>query len=236
MKRCLLIAAAVAAVAGCQTPGASPAASPSPSAGTLATDQDKTVYTIGVMLGRNLEMLNLTPAELEVVKKGMADSASGRKSEVDVNVYGPKVQEFAHTRVAAHAAGEKEKGKAFCDKAAQDTGAVRTTSGLVFKTLQPGTGRAPLATDIVKVNYAGKLADGTEFDSTAKQGGRPSEFKLNGVIPCWTEGVQRMKIGEKARLVCPSDIAYGDEGRPPAIPGGATLDFEIELLGARSSK
>ncbi len=234
MKRCLLIAAAVTALAGCKSPGATPAASPSPAAGALATEQDKTVYTIGVMLGRNLEQLNLTPAELEIVKKGMADSASGRKSEVDVNVYGPKLQEFAHSRVAAHAAGEKEKGKAFCDKAAQETGAVRTTSGLIFKSLKPGTGRAPLATDIVKVNYAGTLTDGTEFDSSAKNGGRPAEFKVNQVIPCWTEGVQRMKIGEKARLVCPPEIAYGDEGRPPVIPGGATLVFDVELLDARS--
>jgi FKBP-type peptidyl-prolyl cis-trans isomerase len=231
MKRCLLIAAAVTMLAGCNSAG-TPAASPNP--GALATEQDKTVYTIGVMLGRNLEQLNLTPAELEIVKKGMADSAAGRKSEVDINVYGPKLQEFAHSRVAAHAAGEKEKGKTFCDKAAQETGAVRTTSGLIFTTLKPGTGRAPLATDIVKVSYAGKLTDGTEFDSTAKNGGRPSEFKVNQVIPCWTEGVQRMKIGEKARLVCPSDIAYGDEGRPPVIPGGATLVFEVELLDARS--
>jgi FKBP-type peptidyl-prolyl cis-trans isomerase FkpA len=81
----------------------------------------------------------------------------------------------------------------------------------------------------VKVNYRGTLIDGTEFDSSYKRN-QPAQFPLNGVIRCWTEGVQKMKVGGKARLVCPSDIAYGDSGRPPLIPGGATLIFEIELL------
>jgi FKBP-type peptidyl-prolyl cis-trans isomerase FkpA len=81
----------------------------------------------------------------------------------------------------------------------------------------------------VKVNYRGTLIDGTEFDSSYKRG-QPAQFPLSGVIRCWTEGVQKMKVGGKARLVCPSEIAYGDSGHPPTIPGGATLIFEIELL------
>jgi len=99
-----------------------------------------------------------------------------------------------------------------------------------FKTLKPGDGPSPQATDKVKVNYEGKLTNGTVFDSSYKRG-QPAEFGLNQVIKCWTEGVAKMKVGEKARLVCPSDIAYGDHGHPPTIPGGATLVFEIELLG-----
>jgi FKBP-type peptidyl-prolyl cis-trans isomerase FkpA len=79
------------------------------------------------------------------------------------------------------------------------------------------------------VNYRGTLIDGTEFDSSYKRN-QPAQFPLSGVIRCWTEGVQKMKVGGKARLVCPSEIAYGDNGRPPTIPGGATLIFEIELL------
>jgi FKBP-type peptidyl-prolyl cis-trans isomerase FkpA len=86
-----------------------------------------------------------------------------------------------------------------------------------------------MATSNVKVNYKGTFIDGTEFDSSAKNG-QPAEFPLNQVIACWTEGVQKMKVGGKAQLVCPSDIAYGDQGRPPQIPGGATLVFEVELL------
>ena len=98
----------------------------------------------------------------------------------------------------------------------------------MYRELAAGTGDSPKATDKVKVNYRGTLINGTEFDSSYKRNA-PAEFPLNGVIPCWTEGVQRMKVGGKSRLVCPSEIAYGDAGRP-SIPPGATLIFEIELL------
>jgi FKBP-type peptidyl-prolyl cis-trans isomerase FkpA len=131
-------------------------------------------------------------------------------------------------RRALKAQAEKDKGKTFCENAAKEPGASAQPSGLVFKTLQPGKGASPKATDVVRVHYRGTLIDGTEFDSSIKRG-QPAEFALNGVIPCWTEGVQKMKVGEKARLLCPSQIAYGDPGRP-GIPGGATLDFEVELL------
>jgi len=120
--------------------------------------------------------------------------------------------------------------KAFLDKAAAEPGATRTSSGLVYRELKTGTGASPTATDTVKVNYRGTLVDGTEFDSSYKRN-EPLQFPLNRVIPCWTEGVQKMKVGGKSRLVCPSSIAYGDQGSPPAIPGGATLIFEVELLG-----
>lgn len=120
--------------------------------------------------------------------------------------------------------------KAYLDKAAAEPGATRTPSGLVYKELKPGTGASPSATDVVKVHYRGTLLDGTEFDSSYKRN-EPAQFPLNQVIPCWTEGVQKMKIGGKSRLVCPSSIAYGDRGSPPVIPGGATLIFEVELLG-----
>jgi FKBP-type peptidyl-prolyl cis-trans isomerase FkpA len=118
---------------------------------------------------------------------------------------------------------------AYLEKAASEQGAVKTASGLVYKDLTVGTGASPTASDVVKVNYRGTLIDGTEFDSSYKRN-EPAQFPLNRVIPCWTEGVQRMKVGGKARLVCPSAIAYGDAGSPPVIPGGATLVFEIELL------
>lgn len=117
----------------------------------------------------------------------------------------------------------------FLDKAAREPGAVKTSSGLIYTETQPGAGPSPVATDTVKVHYRGTLMDGTEFDSSYKSN-EPLEIRLNGVIPCWTEGLQRMKPGGKARLVCPANIAYGAEGRPPAIPGGATLIFEIALI------
>ena len=116
--------------------------------------------------------------------------------------------------------------KAYLEKAAAEPGAVRTPSGLVYRELRAGTGTSPIATDTVTVNYRGTLIDGKKFDSNDG-----AKFPLNQVIPCWTEGVQKMKVGGKAQLVCPASIAYGESGSPPDIPGGATLIFEIELLG-----
>ena len=115
-------------------------------------------------------------------------------------------------------------------KAAKEAGAVVTASGLVYKSLKDGTGASPKATDTVKVHYRGTFPDGKEFDSSYKTGG-PAEFPLNGVIKCWTEGVQMMKVGGKAKLTCPAAIAYGERGAAGVIPANATLVFEVELLG-----
>ncbi|HAJ12587.1 MAG TPA: peptidylprolyl isomerase, partial [Comamonadaceae bacterium] len=109
---------------------------------------------------------------------------------------------------------------------------VTTASGLVYESLKEGSGDAPKATDTVKVHYKGTFLDGKEFDSSYKRG-EPTEFPLNRVIPCWTEGVQRMKPGGKAKLTCPPAIAYGERGAGGVIPPNATLNFEIELLSAR---
>ena len=117
----------------------------------------------------------------------------------------------------------------YLEKAAAQPGAVKTPSGLIYRELRPGSGGSPTATDVVTVNYRGTLVDGTEFDSSYKRN-QPAQFPLNQVIPCWTEGVQKMKVGGKSELVCPANIAYGAQGSPPTIPPGATLIFEIELL------
>ena len=107
---------------------------------------------------------------------------------------------------------------------------VTTASGLVYESLKDGTGTTPKATDTVKVHYRGTFPDGKEFDSSYKRG-EPTEFPLNRVIACWTEGVQRMKVGGKAKLTCPASIAYGERGAGGVIPPNATLLFEVELLG-----
>jgi FKBP-type peptidyl-prolyl cis-trans isomerase FkpA len=117
----------------------------------------------------------------------------------------------------------------YLEKAAAQPGAVKTASGLVYRELSPGSGGSPRATDTVTVNYKGTLIDGTEFDSSYARN-EPAVFPLNRVIPCWTEGLQKMKVGGKSQLVCPANIAYGEQGSPPTIPGGATLIFEVELL------
>ena len=113
--------------------------------------------------------------------------------------------------------------------AAAEAGAVTTDTGLVYRSLKDGSGASPTAADAVKVHYRGTLTDGTEFDSSIKRG-QPAEFPLGRVIKCWTEGVQRMKVGGKAKLTCPAAIAYGSRGAGGTIPPNATLYFEVELL------
>jgi FKBP-type peptidyl-prolyl cis-trans isomerase len=138
----------------------------------------------------------------------------------------PESKAPAESSPAASSTG----GQGFLDKAAAEPGAIRTPTGLVYRELKAGSGPSPTASDIVKVHYRGTLVDGTEFDSSYKRN-EPATFPLGQVIPCWTEGVQKMKVGGKSQLVCPSTIAYGERGSPPVIPGGATLIFEVELLG-----
>lgn len=198
-----------------------------PAATTLNTDEEKTIYAIGLTLYRQISQLDLSPAEMALVKQALTDAAAG-KPAVEINTWGPKIEAFARARSARGAEKEKASSKAYLDKSAAEPGAIKTASGLIYRDLKPGTGASPKATDTVKVHYRGTLVNGTEFDSSYKRN-EPGQFALNGVIPCWTEGVQKMKVGGKARLICPSAIAYGDAGRP-GIPGGAALTFEIELL------
>lgn len=114
-------------------------------------------------------------------------------------------------------------------QAVSEAGAVVTKTGLVYRSIKEGEGASPAASDTVKVHYRGTFPDGREFDSSYKRN-QPTEFPLNRVIPCWTEGVQRMKTGGKAKLTCPASIAYGERGAGGVIPPNATLQFEIELL------
>jgi FKBP-type peptidyl-prolyl cis-trans isomerase FkpA len=201
-------------------------ATQSPAAPSM-TDEQKTVYSLGLSVYRSLSQFDLSPAEIELVKRAISDAAAN-KPAVDLNTWGPKIQELASDRRSRVVEREKASSKAYLDKAAAEAGAAKTDSGLIYRELTPGTGASPKATDTVKVNYRGTFINGTEFDSSYSRN-QPAEFPLNGVIKCWTEGVQKMKVGGKSKLVCPSDIAYGDAGRP-GIPGGAALVFEIELL------
>ena len=195
----------------------------------LKTEDSKTFYALGLVISRNLSTFNLTAAELDFVKAGLSDGVLSRKPQVDLEQVGPKIDEMARARAQAAAAVEKEKGKTFLEKAAVKPGARKTASGLVITELKAGTGASPKPTDTVSVHYHGTLLDGTVFDSSVQRG-QPAEFPLNGVVPCWTEGVQLIKVGGKSQLICPADIAYGDHGSPPKIKPGATLIFEVELL------
>ena len=207
---------------------ASTACAAQPAKVSPKTDDEKTVYAVGVAIQKSLEAFNLSPAEVELVVAGVRDAAAG-KAEVKLEDKQAAIQKLVTDRRAAQGAALAKQGEGYLEKAAKEPGAVKTASGLVYIPVKEGTGPSPTAASKVKVNYEGKLVDGKVFDASARHGG-PASFPLNGVIPCWTEGVQKLKVGGKARLVCPSALAYGDRGAGGEIPPGATLDFEVELL------
>ena len=195
----------------------------------LDTEDQKTLYALGLALSRNLAPFNLTTEELATVEAGMSDGLFAKEKKVDLDKYGQKIQEMAQGRAKQTADKEKEASKPFLEKMAQEKGAKKLDSGVIYIEEKAGTGDAPKPTDKVKVHYTGKLTDGTVFDSSVERG-QPATFPLNQVIKCWTEGVGQMKPGGKAKLVCPSDLAYGDRGAPPKIKPGSTLVFDVELL------
>jgi FKBP-type peptidyl-prolyl cis-trans isomerase FkpA len=196
------------------------------------TEHQKTLYALGQAMARQAGVFDLTRAELDSVQKGFRDGVLGAKSAVDMSVYGPKIQPLAEARQAAAAEKSSAAGRELLAKAAAAKGAVKAPSGLVYVSLREGSGTQPAPTDTVSVHYRGTLPDGTEFDSSYKRK-EPTEFPLNGVIPCWTEGVQKMKVGGKARLTCPPEIAYGTRGAGGVIPPNATLTFEVELIAVK---
>jgi FKBP-type peptidyl-prolyl cis-trans isomerase FkpA len=201
-------------------------------AGQPQTEDQKTLYALGADLVKRLSVFNLSTEEYEFVKQGMTDAAAGNKLEADPEAYKQNINSLFQTRMQAAAQKQKELAKPYLENAAKEKGAQKSASGLIYQQIKAGTGAQPKASDIVKVHYTGTLIDGKAFDSSVKRG-QPVEFPLGQVIPCWTEGVGKMKVGGKAKLVCPSDIAYGDQGRPPIILGGSTLVFEVELLDVK---
>jgi FKBP-type peptidyl-prolyl cis-trans isomerase FkpA len=197
------------------------------------TEEQKALYAIGVHIAKQLDFFNFSAEEFEFVQQGFSDKVNGKKIIADPDAYKQQISELAQARVKIAADKEKAKSKEFLENAAKEKGAQKTDSELIYIPIKAGTGKQPKSTDIVKVHYTGSLIDGKVFDSSVKRG-QPVEFPLNQVIKCWSEGVSKMKVGGKAKLVCPSTIAYGDEGRPPIIPGGATLVFEVELLDVKA--
>ncbi len=211
-----------------------PPQAPPPPPPLSAEDTQKALYGFGALIAERtpVKQAALSPEDLAEVVRGVQAAASGKELEVKIEEYGPKVDQLLNEKAAARAEAEKKKGAEFIAKMAKEKGAKKTASGLIYIETQAGTGAQPKATDTVSVHYKGTLTDGTEFDSSFKRG-QPTEFPLNGVIKCWTEGVALMKVGGKAKLVCPADIAYGDRGAGAGIPGGATLLFEVELVSIK---
>jgi FKBP-type peptidyl-prolyl cis-trans isomerase FkpA/FKBP-type peptidyl-prolyl cis-trans isomerase FklB len=200
------------------------AAAPEPT-----TDEQKTLYALGLSINQSLSNFSLSEAEFEIVKSGIIDGFSKRAAKVDILAFGPKIQQLQQARASVIAEGEKKLGAAFLTKAAAESGSKKTESGAVITTIKEGKGAIPKISDMVKVQYNGTLIDGTVFDSTLKQG-EPPILVVSEMSKCWTEGIQQMKAGGKSRLICPSSLGYRDKGLPPLIKPGATLVFEIDLL------
>jgi FKBP-type peptidyl-prolyl cis-trans isomerase len=162
------------------------------------------------------------------LKRGLADQVFRRPLAVESDEYRPKINELLARRKALLAEEEKEASKSFLAEAAAAPGAVKMDSGLIYAETRAGTGANPGLTDRVEVHYHGTLRDGTVFDSSRDRG-EPAIFPVNGVIRCWAEALQMMKVGGQAAIVCPAEIAYGDRGTGKIKPGAA-LRFEVELI------
>jgi FKBP-type peptidyl-prolyl cis-trans isomerase FkpA len=193
------------------------------------TDEQKTLYAMGLAISQSIGTFSLSESELELVNAGITDGVFKRPTKVDLQMFGPKIQQLQQARAAVLAEPEKKAGAAFLAKIAAEPGIKKTESGAILATIKEGNGAIPKITDTVKVNYVGTLIDGTVFDSSAKKGG-PATIRMNEMSKCWVEGMQQMKVGGKSKLICPSNLAYRDKGSPPLIKPGATLVFEIELL------
>ena len=215
-----------------------PAASPAPAnTGSLKTPKDKLSYAIGMDVASSLKRIG---AEVDpaVVALAFKDTYVGGPTQLTEAQVKEALMAFQQDLVAkrqteAKAAGDKAKGEGDAFLAANKTkeGVKTTASGLQYKVITEGTGATPTTADTVSCHYRGTLVNGTEFDASRKHGDQPVSFPVTGVIKGWTEALQLMKVGSKYQLFIPSDLAYGEPGRPPIIPPASALIFDIELIG-----
>jgi FKBP-type peptidyl-prolyl cis-trans isomerase FkpA len=200
------------------------------------SDDERIVYALGRALGQNVAPFGLSPAEQKILLDGVRDELAGKKAPIEVAAYRGRINELLRGRMGALAEKEKVKGRDYAAAFKKEPGVKDIPGGGHYKMLAEGKGESPAPEDTVKVHYRGTLIDGTEFDSSYKRG-EPIETNLQGgLISCWLKGIPLLKKGGKAKLVCPSDVAYGDDGRPPTIKGGATLVFEVELVDVAKAK
>ncbi len=193
-------------------------------------EDEKVFYAIGQMIGKNLGELNVQPGELEAIIFGLKDQVNNQTPQINMSVYANKVQQLSQERMQLAITRHKESGKQFIDTYMKaHPNARKTASGLVYEIMSAGSQTKPLSTDTVEVHYEGALINGEIFDSSIKRG-KPVSFPLDRVIKGWTEGLQLVGEGGKIKLIIPSELAYGERGAPPSIPGGSTLVFDVELL------
>lgn len=196
----------------------------------LPNAEARSLYTLGQLISRTLDGFALSEAELAYVKSGLDDGVLGRTPKVDLAAEAGGLPALQETRRRATVERERAAGAAYLMAAARVPGVERRASGLVIQALQPGGGEQPTPLDHVSVHYEGKLIDGTVFESSRTRG-TPATLPVRGVIACWSEALQAMRVGGRSRIVCPAELAYGERGSPPAVKPGATIEFDIELLG-----
>jgi FKBP-type peptidyl-prolyl cis-trans isomerase FkpA len=196
--------------------------------GKLGPADAQALYALGALLGTRAAPYAFGEAELSLVEQGFGDAVRARKLDLpdpNLDEWGPKVEAMLQRRAVPALGAEVEKGKKAIEAELLLPGAQKLPSGVVVRMLKSGSGQSPTEQSTVRVKYQGKLVSGEEFDASPGV-----EFPLGQVIQCWREGVPKLQPGGSARLLCPPQTAYGDQGQPPRIPGGATLVFEVELL------
>lgn len=201
----------------------------------LSSDEDKIFYSLGVELGKNIRTFSLSVNEAELVAMGVKDAALNKSLKANPADYLGKLTNITSARARVNAEKENKESLAYLKGIESQEGIKKMPSGLLYKEVTPGKGKTPGEKDFVKVHYEGKLRDGGVFDSSVKRG-QPANFAVTGVIPCWTEALKLMKVGGKSVIYCPAEIAYGERGSPPVIPGGSALIFELDLLGIENKK
>ena len=191
---------------------------------------EKVLYSLGYLLGENLKnnLLLNSEDDFKAVSQGLRDALLNRNSQTNLEDYKPLVEKRYRDDTTAVINKRKIEQDEFLKEAKNDKKNQALSNGVVMRITKKGKGKTPKASSLVKVHYEGKLLDGTEFDSSIKRG-KPAEFPLNGVIPCWTSALQEMKAGSKATLYCPPDTAYGNAQAGPIQPG-SLLIFDVELL------
>ena len=201
----------------------------------LDTDIKKASYAIGQQIGGNLKQQNID-FDSDALAQALKDASQGKNemSKEDMQAAMMKLQEMAMKKQQESAEENSKKGKEYLEKNKSAAGVKTTTSGLQYITEKEGTGASPSKEDVVKVHYKGTLTNGEQFDSSYDRG-QPAEFPVGGVIPGWTEALQLMKVGGKAKLFIPPELAYGPSGRP-GIPPNSVLVFEVELMDIVKAK
>lgn len=196
----------------------------------LSSEDDKMLYTLGMALSRRLNEYALTPAEAEIVRRGLMDGLLGREAKVEFAPHAERMEAFFGERIREIATRERAAGDEYREKQGKQRGAIVTGTGLVYRQLAAGDGARPTGPDTVRVKLTGMLADGGVFLPETVD-----PVQVAGALPCVREGLLRMKAGGKARLVCPPELAYGNRGVAPHVLPGATVVYEVELLAVEKA-